>query len=161
METRLTSCIFPPHSDRLNRTMQYGNRTKKVGDTLISQFKSYYVVWKPLNMIKSKSDILGLNRTMQYGNFFVLLLFVLPLLFKSYYVVWKPSYFSALISFHCLFKSYYVVWKLLQLLYIAWVEYMFKSYYVVWKHHSSFSLNFKYFSLNRTMQYGNCQYMDE
>ena len=31
-------------------------------------FKSYYVVWKPVQVFADQTVWLGLNRTMQYGN---------------------------------------------------------------------------------------------
>ena len=54
----------------LNRTMQYGNlKEKKEKKTNISEFKSYYVVWKQYFVDENKYIPGGsLNRTMQYGN---------------------------------------------------------------------------------------------
>ena len=34
----------------------------------LTQFKSYYVVWKLTNTSLSDISVKGLNRTMQYGN---------------------------------------------------------------------------------------------
>ena len=34
----------------------------------LKEFKSYYVVWKHINVHKIPSGIQSLNRTMQYGN---------------------------------------------------------------------------------------------
>ena len=58
------------YKQSLNRTMQYGNFFFEANNPpKVSQFKSYYVVWKPLK--KNSTDdasTKGLNRTMQYGN---------------------------------------------------------------------------------------------
>ena len=86
------------YSESLNRTMQYGNSENfEVLFVRLFEFKSYYVVWKPLSssdqpikhpQFKSYYVVWklkhphalshrspGLNRTMQYGNLFLLLLF--------------------------------------------------------------------------------------
>ena len=74
----------------LNRTMQYGNPVKQLR-TMIAQavFKSYYVVWKLIDMSYLHKSIVGLNRTMQYGNIQIQHSIYLLYQFKSYYVVWK------------------------------------------------------------------------
>ena len=97
----------------LNRTMQYGNFSLKGKAYTMSQFKSYYVVWKPPEIKLAVATLTGLNRTMQYGNEYLR-----PrrkrghYVFKSYYVVWKLYYIILYYYIICLFKSYYVVWKL-------------------------------------------------
>ena len=58
----------------------------------ISQFKSYYVVWKLCNEVRDE----GICEQ-----------------FKSYYVVWKQFFPANLVVKKLKFKSYYVVWKLL------------------------------------------------
>ena len=119
------------------------------------QFKSYYVVWKR-DYLSMHTDMgVRLNRTMQYGNSHRRLVKMWRKQFKSYYVVWKPS--STSFSFSCvdLFKSYYVVWKPTSELSLSLSHISFKSYYVVWKHISVGQQQFPYYSLNRTMQYGN------
>ena len=98
---------------RLNRTMQYGNRTEcgRIGRNLRrfksyyvvwkhkgvsavtkspAQFKSYYVVWKLLDYYCFCLFFFGLNRTMQYGNTMNSTgRWIQHRPFKSYYVVWK------------------------------------------------------------------------
>ena len=59
--------------------------------TEVCEFKSYYVVWKPVNT--------GTTVNRQFE-------------FKSYYVVWKPSANNSFVTQCREFKSYYVVWKL-------------------------------------------------
>ena len=54
------------------------------------QFKSYYVVWKPLRLVQTTQQDIP---------------------FKSYYVVWKPKSDRDFCRGHFQFKSYYVVWK--------------------------------------------------
>ena len=48
--------------------MQYGNVGMSESDEHATEFKSYYVVWKPTHLMTSKGCLIGLNRTMQYGN---------------------------------------------------------------------------------------------
>ena len=52
----------------LNRTKQYGNLSAKWKKITNSQYKSYYVVWKPPKPLPVGRVYVGLNRTMQYGN---------------------------------------------------------------------------------------------
>ena len=53
----------------LNRSMQYGNlHNLERFFNLGIVFKSYYVVWKLIQMTENKNITQGLNRTMQYGN---------------------------------------------------------------------------------------------
>ena len=74
----------------LNRTMQYGNLTLLLNWFGVIVFKSYYVVWKP---VQSRGIYFPSTE------------------FKSYYVVWKPCAKTAFALTAVLFKSYYVVWK--------------------------------------------------
>ena len=55
-----------------------------------SKFKSYYVVWKQIEL-----------KTKKVGN----------TMFKSYYVVWKLEKQQEYEKTKKMFKSYYVVWK--------------------------------------------------
>ena len=56
-------------ANSLNRTMQYGNSFIFVfGYFQFTEFKSYYVVWKPPGAICIACSMICLNRTMQYGN---------------------------------------------------------------------------------------------
>ena len=93
--------------------MQYGNVLFTQHEIEnFAMFKSYYVVWKPFEILFLIFSISSLNRTMQYGNTFHLKMFELPIQkFKSYYVVWKPDVIKTGIIQNFLFKSYYVVWK--------------------------------------------------
>ena len=98
------------------------------------EFKSYYVVWKPLCSVYNNYQIPCLNRTMQYGNALISTsAFVQISAFKSYYVVWKPQNQTTNIIYIFLFKSYYVVWKLFLCRFLFFLKKEFKSYYVVWK----------------------------
>ena len=57
-------------TERLNRTMQYGNFSAGLYHLLFSlPFKSYYVVWKQVNILRIRYFFPCLNRTMQYGNY--------------------------------------------------------------------------------------------
>ena len=58
----------------------------------MSMFKSYYVVWKPVEFSSGSDHPVSLNRTMQYGNKSVETSTQVGSEFKSYYVVWKPGY---------------------------------------------------------------------
>ena len=76
----------------LNRTMQYGNCSNTcLNNCELSEFKSYYVVWKPA--------------TAKH-------IFARQIRFKSYYVVWKHFHKNTVDEKEIMFKSYYVVWKL-------------------------------------------------
>ena len=92
METWIHIFLSSFPSACLNRTMQYGNHfnTFLVADGLF-QFKSYYVVWKPTDVVTFGIASTCLNRTMQYGNHVQSELLQPMLLFKSYYVVWKQK----------------------------------------------------------------------
>ena len=68
METHLNA-NEEDEEDGLNRTMQYGNHSVFLSPFVSSQFKSYYVVWKPIFSFFPNTIYLSLNRTMQYGNF--------------------------------------------------------------------------------------------
>ena len=118
----------------LNRTMQYGNQTQVNMEQYLISFKSYYVVWKRMDL----SD--GVFSCVE---------------FKSYYVVWK----RVLKGFLCFrlkeFKSYYVVWKQFYRRAFADNVFQFKSYYVVWKPRDRQFFRCGNRGLNRTMQYGN------
>ena len=142
------------------------------------QFKSYYVVWKPIcgldiglradslnrtmqygNNNGSSNDILEsnrLNRTMQYGNSFLLTsvqMHVFCLNRTMQYGNHKSDNPD-----NCddrQFKSYYVVWKQVLRRNNHGRNMKFKSYYVVWKLCIILIKYFKLTSLNRTMQYGN------
>ena len=147
---------YRPDRISLNRTMQYGNyfcfffffslcgslnRTMQYGNVLLfvlffalpSEFKSYYVVWKPANPNMSFQEIVA---------------------FKSYYVVWKPRKAA------CVQQDFFRLNRTMQygnhLYYDNTPKYhQFKSYYVVWKPLSLQLLVYANKSLNRTMQYGN------
>ena len=108
-----------------------------------------------LRVKKKKNKKISLNRTMQYGN---------PERgtrvsnicgFKSYYVVWKPRCINQTPRLNKKFKSYYVVWKREYTLRTFCFAFRFKSYYVVWKLMFFSYFNSFFYSLNRTMQYGN------
>ena len=71
-------------------------KVKKQSDK-VSKFKSYYVVWKPVNNSSHA---------------------VFTSLFKSYYVVWKLMWWKYVSASPTTFKSYYVVWKHLALYYV-------------------------------------------
>ena len=120
-------------------------------------FKSYYVVWKRRRYSWVNNKYGSLNRTMQYGNFLLdAPEYQISAVFKSYYVVWKHKKIKKNIYHpYIRFKSYYVVWKLDPPDTEKKEEYMFKSYYVVWKLFFQHFFVFLFFSLNRTMQYGN------
>ena len=60
--------MLPLLLKRLNRTMQYGNKSAVPAPATIGRFKSYYVVWKLRSQRVSHCSADCLNRTMQYGN---------------------------------------------------------------------------------------------
>ena len=154
--------------------------------SLCSSFKSYYVVWKPVDFKAVQIRKNSLNRTMQYGNLQILrapIMYISRLnrtmqygnmvsstkcvstigQFKSYYVVWKRHEKSAN---HCdwsLFKSYYVVWKLQFPRRKKKQRQKFKSYYVVWKpicvySSSSTSSSFKSYYVVWKQTFGLCMF---
>ena len=98
-----------------------------------SQFKSYYVVWKPQNENDENDIGRSLNRTMQYGNELISKQFNSGKTFKSYYVVWK------LLCALYLFKKFFGLNRTMQ-----------------YGNNSLCILPFFHLvGLNRTMQYGN------
>ena len=60
-----------------------------------------------------------------------------------------------------MFKSYYVVWKRYCVFLMKIQNSLFKSYYVVWKLEKLLIYNLCGISLNRTMQYGNADDIDD
>ena len=141
METyKPRKCRAHPHHG-LNRTMQYGNfcLASAIASPL-QRFKSYYVVWKP-----PRIDGCPLRKCE----------------FKSYYVVWKLCESKISFDDSSLFKSYYVVWKRIAYFIAGLCFAQFKSYYVVWKRFFTTNLESAEPSLNRTMQYGNEEYIHE
>ena len=105
---------------------------KKYGPN--SQFKSYYVVWKPSTDIFLNTTYICLNRTMQYGN----------------QKIWGGK-----ANIETLFKSYYVVWKRIY----SVLEQVFLRRLNRTMQYRNFCLlcwsGTVLFRLNRTMQYGN------
>ena len=119
----------------LNRTMQYGNDIMKCKKNKITEFKSYYVVWKLLFYY------FNLKNTSS---------------FKSYYVVWKP--FPVLMETFLCVKSLNRTMQYGNSLFhcSSFSEsFKFKSYYVVWKPFTREAPTCADTGLNRTMQYGN------
>ena len=81
--------------------------------------------------------------------------------FKSYYVVWKLANDKDNYSLSEKFKSYYVVWKQNLLAGEKIILFEFKSYYVVWKPYGKWEIGRDSMCLNRTMQYGNSEGMQQ
>ena len=79
---------------------------------LPTQFKSYYVVWKPRKVVARKAAVHSLNRTMQYGNCSIPNKDNCALSSLNRTMQYGNSTGELCSIPNKEFKSYYVVWKL-------------------------------------------------
>ena len=140
----------------LNRTMQYGNLRFYTFFLPVRQFKSYYVVWKPVDFKTVQLRKNSLNRTMQYGNYLKEDTTFRISASLNRTMQYGNDFLYGVKTNHSICLNRTMQYGNLLILHAPPMRIsLFKSYYVVWK---PFSPSFNFFTvegLNRTMQYGN------